>query len=118
MSLFSIYYWCLIYAGKMRKIGDRKAVPASGVRRLRIPERTVVLMGIFGRKKSPDIPVLKPEAGEPVLRCSICTGEQTLCIREAGSGRLKEIMLIRSPGELEEVCRANGIDPAQVPKVY
>ena len=23
MSLFSIYYWCLIYAGKMRKIGGR-----------------------------------------------------------------------------------------------
>jgi hypothetical protein len=77
----------------------------------------VASMGLFGRKKKSDIPVL-PEGGEPVLRCSICTGEQTLCIREAGSGRLKEIMLIRSPGELEEVCRANGIDPAQVPKVY
>ena len=58
------------------------------------------------------------EGGEPVLRCSICTGEQGLCIREAGSGRLKEIMLIRGLGELEEGCRANGIAPDKVPKVY
>ena len=76
-----------------------------------------IFMGLFGKRKGADIPVL-PEGGEPVLRCSICTGEQTLCIREAGSGRLKEIMLIRSPGELEEVCRANGINPEKVPKVY
>ena len=103
---------------KCGKLEVGTAVSAGGARHLRIPERTVVSMGIFGRKKSPDIPVLKPEAGEPVLRCSICTGEQTLCIREAGTGRLKEIMLIRSPGELEEVCRANGIDPETVPKVY
>ena len=103
---------------KCGKLEVGTAVPAGGARHLRIPERTGVSMGMCGRKKRPDIPVLKPEAGEPVLRCSICTGEQTLCIREAGSGRLKEIMLIRSPGELEEVCRANGIDPAQVPKVY
>ena len=103
---------------KCGKLEVEAAVPAGRLRRLRIPERMVVSMGLFGRKKSPDIPVLKPEAGEPVLRCSICTGEQTLCIREAGSGRLKEIMLIRSPGELEEVCRANGIDPGSVPKVY
>ena len=77
----------------------------------------VASMGLFGKRKNADIPVL-PEGGEPVLRCSICTGEQTLCRREAGTGRLKEIRLIRSPGELAEVCRANGLDPDKVPKVY
>ena len=93
-------------------------MPAGGARHLRIPERMVVSMGLFGRKKSQDIPVLKPEAGEPVLRCSICTGEQVLCLQVDGSTELREIMLIRSPGELEEVCRANGLDPQTIRKVY
>ena len=74
-------------------------------------------MGLFGRKKSANIPVIPAGAGEPVLRCSICTGEQPLCLQEPG-GKLKEIMLIRSTGELEEVCEANGIDPQKVRKIY
>lgn len=75
-------------------------------------------MGIFGKKKSANIPVIPKDGGEPVLRCSICTGEQVLCLQEGGSTELKEIMLIRSPGELEEVCRANGLDPQTIRKVY
>ncbi len=75
-------------------------------------------MGIFGKKKSANIPVIPKDGGEPVLRCSICTGEQVLCLQVDGSTELREIMLIRSPGELEEVCRANGLDPQTIRKVY
>ncbi len=75
-------------------------------------------MGLFGRKKQSDIPVIPKDGGEPVLRCSICTGEQVLCLQKEGSKDLKEIMLIRSPGELAEVCRANGLDPQAIRKVY
>ena len=73
-------------------------------------------MGIFGRKKA-GMPVI-PEGCEPVLRCSICTGEQTLGYMDAESGQMKELMLIRSPGELAEVCHANGIDPESVRRIY
>lgn len=73
-------------------------------------------MGIFGKSRKSKIPVI-PKDGEPVLRCSICTGEQVLCV-DNGSGELAEIMLIRSPGELAEVCKANGLDPATIRKVY
>lgn len=75
-------------------------------------------MGIFGKKKSTAMPVIRMEAGEPVLRCSICTGEQVLCQQDRETGELKEIMLIRSPGELDAVCAANGLDPQDIRKVY
>ena len=74
-------------------------------------------MGIFGRKKRSDAPLF-PEGCEPVLRCSICTGEQTLGYMDGVSGQMKELMLIRSPDELDRVCRANGIDPESVRRIY
>ena len=55
---------------------------------------------------------------EPVLRCSICTGEQVVCAKDRSTGKLTEIMLIRSPAELEGFCAANGIDVSKVQKVY
>lgn len=74
-------------------------------------------MGFFGRKKT-DYPKM-PEGGfDAVIRCSICTGEQTLCAKDRKTGELHELMLIRDPAELEGFCAANGIDPAGVEKVY
>ena len=55
---------------------------------------------------------------EPVLRCSICTGEQVLCAREKNSNQLHEIMLIKSPAQLEGFCAANGISQEDIEKVY
>ena len=59
-------------------------------------------MGLFSRKKAaPALPEFPAEEYEPVLRCSICTGEQVACMREKSSGRLREVMLIRSEEDLE-----------------
>lgn len=74
-------------------------------------------MGIFSRKKTvyPEI----PEGDyEPVLRCSICTGEQVFCARDRQSGKLLELMLIRDPVQLEAVCEANGISAEEVTRIY
>ena len=73
-------------------------------------------MGLFKKKKS-DIPVLN-DGREPVLRCSICTGEQTLCLRDRDTGKLTEIMLIRDPGTLREICAANGLAPEEITRIY
>lgn len=54
----------------------------------------------------------------PVLRCSICTGEQVLCAKDNQTGELHELMLIRDPADIDGFCEANGIDPASVEKVY
>lgn len=72
----------------------------------------------FFRKKHKDIPTIDLAKVEPVLRCSICSGEQTLCVRDRESGNLHELMLIRTGSELEEICDANGIDPDSIRKIY
>lgn len=74
-------------------------------------------MSLFKHKAKP-APQYPAEDYEPVLRCSICTGEQVACMRDRHSGKLQEIMLIRSPADLEAFCRRYGADPAQIKKVY
>ncbi len=43
-----------------------------------------------------------PALQEPVLRCSICNGEQVAGFRDKKTGAFSEVMLIRSPQDLEE----------------
>lgn len=74
-------------------------------------------MGVF-RKKHKDIPTIDLTKSEPVLRCSICSGEQTLCIKDRETGSLHELMLIRSGADLDEICDANGIDSDSIRKIY
>ena len=73
-------------------------------------------MGLFSKKKT-EYPKI-PEGCEPVLRCSICTGEQTLCARDRETGKLHELMLIRTPDELEGFCAENGISSGGINRVY
>ena len=71
----------------------------------------------FSRKKA--APALYPPSEyEPVLQCSICTGEQTFCMRERASGKVHQLQMIRSPGELAEVCRKYGVKVEDIRKVY
>lgn len=73
-------------------------------------------MGLFSKKKT-NYPKI-PEGCEPVLRCSICTGEQTLCARDVETGKLHELMLIRDPSDLEGFCAANGLSTGDIQKIY
>lgn len=70
----------------------------------------------FGKKKD-EYPKMPEGDYEYVLRCSICTGEQTLCASDRKTGKLLELMLIRSDAELEGFCAENGIDASDVEKV-
>lgn len=69
-------------------------------------------------KKSKDIPHISLEQSVPVLRCSICTGEQVLCSKDRKTGQLTELMLIRKPSDLFDFCNANGISAEDVQKIY
>ena len=57
-------------------------------------------MRLFGKKtetrETYDASVLTP-----VIRASICTGEKTAGFREKGTGRFREVMLIRSQSDLD-----------------
>ena len=75
-------------------------------------------MGLFGRKKKNDYPVFPEGDLEPVLRCSICTGEQVLCARDRQTGELHELMLIKRPDDLAGFCEANGLREADVRRIY
>ena len=74
-------------------------------------------MGLF-RKKKIEYPKMPQGDYVPVLRCSICTGEQVLCVKERDSNKLRELMLIKSPAQLEGFCEANGINPDDIEKIY
>ena len=74
-------------------------------------------MSLF-KKKDKTIPLISMEDSVPVLRCSICTGEQVLCSKDRKTGQLTELMLIRNPSDLFEFCEANGIAVEDVQKIY
>ena len=53
---------------------------------------------------------------KPVLKCSICNGEQVAGFKDIRTGKFEEIALIRNPRELDEFMKAYGID--EISKEY
>ena len=77
-------------------------------------------MRLFGKKASPS-PVSAQfplESFEPVLRSSICTGECTACMRDRETGKLHEIMVIRSSYDLEHLGKQYLVDIENLKTVY
>ena len=64
---------------------------------------------MFGRKtvKKKDY---DKENLRPVLKCSICTGEQVAGFKNIHTGKFEEIMLIRNEKGLEQFKETDGID--------
>ena len=56
-------------------------------------------------------------AGTPVIRCSICTGEQVAGFRDEATGRIEEVMLLRTPEDLESFRRQYCIT-GEIEKIY
>ena len=57
---------------------------------------------MFGRKKkTPTNLKYDKEKQKPVLRCSICTGEQVAGFKNIHTGKFEEVMLIRNEKELD-----------------
>ncbi len=73
-------------------------------------------MKLFGKKPkvSTDYPL---SLFEPVIRCSICTGEQVACMRDRRTDHLVELMLIRTPSDLELFCRKYGVK-GEIRRIY
>ena len=76
-------------------------------------------MSIFSRKKKlPEPSPYPPERYEPVLRSSICTGEKTACFRDLETGKLHEILVIRTRQDLEEFGVQYGVDIENLKTIY
>ncbi len=70
----------------------------------------------FRRKRSP---VAYDKTGKaPVLRTSICTGEQTAGFKDEATGKFFEIMLIRSDADLQEFMEAYGVAENELRREY
>ena len=46
----------------------------------------------------------------PVLRCSICNGEQVAGFKDIHTGKFEEVMFIRNEGDLKDFLEMYGID--------
>lgn len=74
---------------------------------------------MFGRKKETMKSLsFDREKEKPVLRCSICTGEQVFGFRNLTTGKMEEVSLIRNERELKEILQKYGIREDEVEKVY
>ena len=72
---------------------------------------------LFSRKKKAVPAAGKPLPGTPAIRCSICTGEQVAGFRHPETGRFEEVMLLRSPADLEAFRQVYGIS-GEIEKIY
>lgn len=74
---------------------------------------------MFGKKQtgSPR-PVKKYDAenSEPVIRCSICTGERTAGFRDLRSGKFTDVMLIKNDADLRSFMEEYGLE--SIKKIY
>ena len=71
---------------------------------------------MFGKKKKVQ-KTYDTEAFEPVIRCSICTGEQVAGFRHRETGKFREDRLIRTQEDLREFMEEYGI-PDTPPTIY
>lgn len=64
-------------------------------------------MGIF--KKKTIVRTYDKENTKPVIKASICNGEQVAGFKDIHTGRIEEIMLIKKLADLEDFKKMYGI---------
>ena len=57
---------------------------------------------LFGKRKKPAETSYDKAGKIPVIRASICTGEQVAGFKDPASGKFQEMMLIRDSADLRE----------------
>lgn len=72
---------------------------------------------MFGRSKRR--PVAFDRTGKiPVIRSSICTGEQTAGFRDQATGKFTEIMLIRTDADLQDFLQTYGVSESELKREW
>ncbi len=79
-------------------------------------KRRINDMGLFSRKKHAG-GTYDHENKKPIIRASICTGEQIAGFKDLHTGAFEEVMLIRDAADLAEFKHRYGIE-GDVEKVY
>ncbi|MBQ2610271.1 MAG: aspartate dehydrogenase [Butyrivibrio sp.] len=68
-------------------------------------------------KKKREIKTYDKENRRPVIKASICNGEQVAGFRDIHTGAFEEVMLIRGDDDLAEFMRMYGIE-GKIEKIY
>lgn len=68
-------------------------------------------------KKKREIKTYDRENLRPVIKSSICNGEQVAGFRDIHTGAFEEVMLIRGDDDLAEFMRMYGIE-GKIEKIY
>ena len=69
-------------------------------------------------KKKPVKVCYDKENKKPVIRASICNGEQVAGFKDVRTGKFSEIMLIRNDRDLEEFLERYDISAQDITKEY
>ena len=73
-------------------------------------------MGLFGKHRE-ESSSYNPEEKKPVMKCSICNGEQVAGFLDKGTKEFEEVALIQNEKELEEFKETYGITE-EIKKIY
>lgn len=72
-------------------------------------------MGLF--KKKTIVKTYNKDNKKPVIKASICNGEQVAGFKDIHTGKIEEIMLIKEQADLEAFKKMYGIDE-EIEKEY
>ena len=73
-------------------------------------------MGLF-KKKTVTTKTYDKENKKPVIKASICNGEQVAGFKDIHTGKIEEVMLIQNQADLDAFKKMYGID-GEIEKEY
>jgi len=74
---------------------------------------------MFGRKKKPlNLSPYDKTGKVPVIRSSICTGEQVAGFKDPVSGRFEELMLLRNEADLREFLERYQVEESELKREW
>lgn len=72
---------------------------------------------MFGKRKKVT-ETFDREEKRPVIRCSICTGEQVAGFQDRKTGRFEEVMVLRDHADRQEFMEKYGIREEEIEKIW
>lgn len=73
---------------------------------------------MFGFKKKSAVEPYNREKYQPVIKASICNGEQVAGFKDKENGKFKEIMFLRNEADKQEFMEKYGIEEGEITKEY
>ena len=73
---------------------------------------------MFGRKKRQTVIPYDKTGKNPVIRSSICTGEQVAGFKDPVSGKFQELMLIRNDRDFQEFLEQYQVNESEVQREW